>query len=394
MPVNEKSGSVLLVTPWFTSCGGVATFAQQLHEHFNRIGAKTYTWTCGERAPAGDRLTPGVSYVEIASYVFHRLSIKTLFAQTYHTPVTLWHVIRFVRRRNVKTVILIYPIQHVWPFVLLRRLLGYRLIISCHGREVRGFRRFSFLFRQLFTKALRTAEAITACSEDLARELRRLCPQNAHSIRVIPNSVDTKHFTEPPDYSRRSDRTPTLVHVSNFSDAKRVEDIIEAFAMAEIPNTSRLIMVGDGPNRDLAISRACFLGLETRVDFVGYQEDVRPFLWQADVFIMASEIEGDPLALLEAMACGLPWIATPFGTVASIPDNDCGLVVPARCPAKLARAIAELINDPKRSCLMGMKGRQRAERDLDARQNAARYLELIHGPNSYPSDSNISLLVE
>jgi L-malate glycosyltransferase len=366
------------VTPWFTASGGVATFAQQLHEQLNRTGASTYTWICGERPSAEERLSPGVSYIEIPAYVFHRLNIKFLLAQIFRSPVILARIIRSLREHNVKTVILIFPIEYAWPFVLLRRLLGFSLIVSCHGSEVRGFERFSFLLRTLFTLTLKAADAITACSEDLARELRRICPQNANSIRVVPNSVDVEHFTVPPGNLRKSGHIRTLVHVSNFSNAKRVEDIIEAFAIADIPSTTRLIMVGDGPNRGLAISRARSLGIESRVDFVGYQRDVRPFFWQADVFVMASEIESDPLALLEAMACGLPWIATPFGAVTSIPENECGVVVPAKCPDQLAKAMAELLNDHDRCRLMGMRGRQRAERDLDAKQNAKLYLELIH----------------
>jgi glycosyltransferase involved in cell wall biosynthesis len=390
MPLKETPGAVLLVTPWFTATGGVSKFSQQLHEQLNRAGVETYTWICGERPTAGARFTPGASYVEIPSYVFHDFTLKALFGQIYRAPFTLWRVIRFVRAHNVKTVVLIFPIEYVWPFVILRGLLGYRLILSCHGGEVRSFEKFSVPFRHLFSKTLRTASAITACSEELARELRRLCPQKVDSIRVIPNSVDTKHFTMAKDGIKRSDRPPTLVHVSNFSDAKRVEDIVDAFAAAAIPPVARLVMVGDGPNRELAISKARSLGLESQIDFVGYQKDVRPFLWQADIFIMASEIESDPLALLEAMACGLPWIATPFGAAASMPDNDCGIVVPARCPAKLAAAIGELIDNPERGRSMGLKGRQRAVRDLDANQNTKRYIDLIQDPTAYPTGSNVS----
>lgn len=87
-------------------------------------------------------------------------------------------------------------------------------------------------------------------------------------------------------------------------------------------------------------------------------------LWRADLFVMASEDEGAPLALLEAMASGLAWVSTGWGAAAQLPVGECGLVVPARSPHRLAAAIAELINDPERRQAMGHRGRQRAVADF------------------------------
>jgi len=92
---------------------------------------------------------------------------------------------------------------------------------------------------------------------------------------------------------------------------------------------------------------------------------VRPYLWNADVFVLASDEESGPLALLEAMACGLPWVATPWGVAAMLPAGECGLTVPCRSPQALARALSELLNDPARRKAMGIRARARAEAEFE-----------------------------
>jgi glycosyltransferase involved in cell wall biosynthesis len=376
--VAKQSNSVLLVTPWFrASIGGVAKVAEHLYEQFNRAGVEAYIWVCDEVPSEGQPPDPRVYHLQIPGYVFHSTNIRSVVAQAYRSPSVLWQVARFVRLRNVKTVILIHPIEYIWPFVLLHRTLGFRLVLSCHGSEVRLLSQCTRLFQNLFKWAVRSAAVITVSAEVLAHELRIICSQQTLPIQIIPNGVDVNYFTPAPVNIRDPNREPTLIHVSNFSRVKRVHDIITAFAMASIPDMSRLIMVGNGPDYESAISKARSLGVERRVNFVGSQKDVRRFLWHSDVLVMASEFETGPLVLLEAMACGLPWITTPFGLATSMPENECGLVVPPKSPEELAVAMAHLINDPDRCRLMGLRGRQRAVSDLDGTQSASRYLALI-----------------
>jgi glycosyltransferase involved in cell wall biosynthesis len=136
-------------------------------------------------------------------------------------------------------------------------------------------------------------------------------------------------------------------------------------------------MVGDGLDRVAATDRARGLGISHRVEFVGMQTDVRPFLWEADAFVLASDDEGAPLVLLEAMSCGLPWVSTAWGPAAILPPGECGFVVPPRSPELLARAMAELIKDPERRRAMGRRARYRAETDFREDAYVERHLQLI-----------------
>jgi glycosyltransferase involved in cell wall biosynthesis len=136
-------------------------------------------------------------------------------------------------------------------------------------------------------------------------------------------------------------------------------------------------MVGAGQDFKIAMERAQSFGLGSRVEFVGRQTDVRPFLWRANLFVLASDDEGAPLVLLEAMACGLPWVSTPWGVAATLPSGECGLVVPPRSPHELAAAMAELINDPGRCNEMGLQGRKRVESDFTLQKYLHEHLKLI-----------------
>jgi glycosyltransferase involved in cell wall biosynthesis len=145
-----------------------------------------------------------------------------------------------------------------------------------------------------------------------------------------------------------------------------------------------LIMVGDGVDHVAAMERSRSLGISDRIQFVGMQKDIRPFLWEADAFVLASDDEGAPLVLLEAMACGLPWVSTAWGPAAMLPPGECGLVVPPRSPNLLADAIVELIKDTERRQAMGRRARYRAETDFREETYVERHLNLIRsiGPLS------------
>jgi glycosyltransferase involved in cell wall biosynthesis len=359
----------------------VVEVADRLRRTFSEAGVKTHLLVCNEDTYRDEIQTdPVVTNVwrfQIPSYAFHRLSLKAIAAMLIRGSLALWRIFRFLQSHQVRTIVLIYPFGYAWPFLLLRRTVGIRLITILQGNDITRYADYPTLSQWLLRCVLRGSDAIIACADHLAQKAQELFPGMLLPIRVIPNCVDVNHFVpSPPNFNKHDDR-PTLVHVSNFAPKKRTLDIIEAFAIAAIPPNSRLVMVGAGSDLEAAIKRSRNLGMDHRVEFVGLQNDVRPYLWQADVFIMASDDEGAPQALLEAMACGLPWVSTAWGAAAVLPLGECGLVVPSRSPHQLAAAMAELINDPQRRYLMGLRGRHRAKVDFGEDKYVERHLQVI-----------------
>lgn len=153
-----------------------------------------------------------------------------------------------------------------------------------------------------------------------------------------------------------------MVCVANLRPEKDHETLLQAFAELTVDRPdARLRLVGDGPRRAPLAELARQLGLEQRVTFVGACEDVRRELGRADVFCLSSRYEGMSVALLEAMAAGLPAVVTDVGAARElIGDTGAGLVVPPRSPAALASALRAMLDDPVARARQGELARQTA----------------------------------
>jgi glycosyltransferase involved in cell wall biosynthesis len=379
-PLIPQVGPVLLVSPWYRpAVGGVVEVAERLHRTLREAGVETHLLIShgGNGGLIADPELPNLWRLASASAAFDQLTFKSLIATFLKGTLAFWRLMRFVRKYKFRTVILLYPISYSWLFLLLRRTTDICLIASLHGNDVTRFETYKASSQWLIRQVLYTSDAITGCAEHIVRKAQEIAGERPLHLTLIPNCVDGDYFCTLPSDFIRSDGRPTFVHVSNFASKKRTMDIVEAFADPRIPPNARLIMVGDGPERLAACEKARALGVFDRTEFVGMQSDVRPLLWESDVFILASDDEGAPLALLEAMACGLPWVSTPWGAAAMLPPGECGLVVPAHAPSQLAAAMAEIIQDPDRYRAMGRRARHRAETDFREDTYVRRHLDLI-----------------
>jgi glycosyltransferase involved in cell wall biosynthesis len=137
--------------------------------------------------------------------------------------------------------------------------------------------------------------------------------------------------------------------VGRLSREKAHIDLLEAFKRLSESNpeiSSKLIIVGDGPERARLETAAKSLGCKERVIFAGHVSDVRTFYVTADVFVLPSHSEGSPNVLLEAMAANLPIVATAVGGVPEmVENNESALLVPPNDPPSIAGAIARLLTD-------------------------------------------------
>ena len=385
----NNDGRVLLVTPWYRPLkGGVAVVAERLHQGLRRSGTRAELLVLSEdRKPTDDPDHPHVWRFLIPSYVFASLRPKAWLAFLYRAPTALWRLWKFIRQRDVTTVILIYPLDHAWIFVALRRVLGIRIITSLHGGDVKRFPGTSGRTLRLFRAVLNASDVVILCADHLEDHLRRYHPAFSGTLRVIPNAVDTTRFKPPTtEPSSRGAALPPrgnsrmLLHISNFHHVKRVPDIIRGFHQAQTAAGTRLVLLGDGEDRLRCQEMVAELGIADRVEFTGVQEDVIPYLHAADLFILASEAEGAPLVLLEAMACGVPWISTPWGPARDLPSGECGVTVPIGEPRAIARAIEELLCDPVRLDRMARRARELAVERYGLDHYIAEHNRLLSAP--------------
>jgi N-acetyl-alpha-D-glucosaminyl L-malate synthase BshA len=200
-------------------------------------------------------------------------------------------------------------------------------------------------------------------------------------IEVIHNFVNCDLYQRPKEVSaeRRTFAQPDekiLVHLSNFRPVKRVGDVIEIFDRVQKAVPSRLLMIGDGPDRPSAEWEVRRRGLLNRVSFLGKQDDVNEKLAICDLMLLPSELESFGLAALEAMACEVPTIATNAGGVPElIEDGKNGFLASVGDIDRMARCAIEILSDDKRLKEMGKLARFEAQSRFCASKIIPQYEE-------------------
>ena len=270
-----------------------------------------------------------------------------------------------------------YAIPHAVSAFLARAMSGNRLrfITTLHGTDITvvGSDR-AYMRPTRF--AMEQSDAVTAVSRFLADETRLLFGVRK-PIHVVPNFVDSERYKpgSAGRYYERQEEERVIVHASNFRPVKRVADVVRAFARITAKVPSRLLLVGDGPDREHALAVAGDLGCREKVEHMGSVESLEEILADADLFLLASETESFGLSLLEAMSCGVPCVSTRVGGVAEVMD-DTGALTPLGQPEAMADAALALLQDPEAHLRNSRASRERAMTLFEQRDVVEQYLKL------------------
>lgn len=199
--------------------------------------------------------------------------------------------------------------------------------------------------------AVRRADGFVAISGPIAAELRAAGVPDAR-IHAIPNGVDLERFRPTTPAERDTLRRalglgpgPHVVYTGRLSPEKGVDVLVEAWpgVVRRIPS-ARLVLVGDGAERDRLVEAAQRAGVGGSVQLAGAVQDVAPWLRAADAAVLPSRTEGMPVAMLEAMACSVPVVATAVGgSVEVLSDGVTGRLVPSERPDALADGLVEAL---------------------------------------------------
>lgn len=206
-----------------------------------------------------------------------------------------------------------YAIPHSVSALLAQQMMAARrrvpFMTTLHGTDITlvGVDRSYFPITKF---SIEKSDGITSISNDLRQQTVEVFGVE-NEIRVIHNFVNCEIYQPEP----KPDREKTIIHLSNFRPVKRVLDCIRIFAEVRKEYPARLLMVGDGPDRSPAEQLARQLGVSPHVSFLGKRDHVERIIPKAHVLLMPSEMESFGLAALEAMACGVPPVATCVGGV-------------------------------------------------------------------------------
>jgi L-malate glycosyltransferase len=197
------------------------------------------------------------------------------------------------------------------------------VITTLHGTDITLVGKDK-TYAPVVTFSINESDAITAVSNNLRDETYKFF-KIEKEIEVIHNFVDVQRFQRKPLDAFKKVIAPNgeriLMHASNFRKVKRVQDVVKIFAQVNKVIPSKLLFVGDGPERPGAESLGRELGIFDEIRFVGKQEQMEDILAVADLFLLTSEYESFGLAALEAMAAGVPVISTNAGGLTEINEN-------------------------------------------------------------------------
>ena len=317
----------------------------------------------------------------------HEISSESypLFQGPLYTISTAVRMLDIIKTQGLDILHLHYALPHAISAFLTMEMLppSQRIptLTTLHGTDITivGSKPSFFDAVKL---GLDRSTRLSAVSEWLSRrpcEVFELCDR----IEVIHNFVDPEVFQPVSRRCRRSHfaekEDKILVHISNFRPVKRIMDVIEVFARVCRETPARLMMLGDGPDREMAQMHAEHLGINERIAWMGNQPGVEEFLPMADAFIFPSEGESFGLAALEAMACGVPVIGAHAGGLPEvIEEGVTGFMLPVGDVEGMAKATLRVINDAELHERMSRASRQRAVEHFGSDKIIPQYEALYH----------------
>ncbi|HKS07476.1 MAG TPA: N-acetyl-alpha-D-glucosaminyl L-malate synthase BshA [Gemmatimonadaceae bacterium] len=262
-----------------------------------------------------------------------------------------------VKEQGIELLHVHYAIPHATSAWIAREMLreqggNVRVITTLHGTDITLVGQ-AHAYHAITKFSIERSDRITAVSDYLRAETLRAFGCAGCDVEVIPNFVDPTVYDRArwrPDLraSLPADHK-VLMHVSNFRAVKRVREVVRIFAKVRAAMPATLVMVGDGPDRTDAEEEARDLGVDRDVRFLGRIELVAPLLASADLFLLPSETESFGLSALEALATGVPVVASSVGGLTEvIRDGETGVLRPVGDVDGMGDGAIALLRDAKR----------------------------------------------
>jgi N-acetyl-alpha-D-glucosaminyl L-malate synthase BshA len=246
-----------------------------------------------------------------------------------------------------------YAIPHASAAFMAKQILAAQgihipVITTLHGTDITLVGKDAS-YEPVVTFSINQSDGVTAVSSDLAQETYNTF-QISRQIEVIPNFIDLSRFRKQPKEHFKMAICPNgeklLVHTSNFRKVKRIEDVIGMFSILRKNVASKLLLVGDGPERQKMENLCRDYNLCDEIRFLGKLDAVEELLSVCDLFVMPSEKESFGLAALEAMACEVPVISSNTGGLPElIVQGECGMMSNVGDQEDMARNAAFILAD-------------------------------------------------
>ena len=253
---------------------------------------------------------------------FHEVTIPEypLFKYQPYELALSSKLVNIIKQHNIELFHVHYAIPHAYAVYMAKKMLlaeGIQIpmVTTLHGTDITLVGNHP-IYKPAVTFSINNSDVVTSVSQSLKDDTLRLFDVKV-PIEVVPNFIDIeKHNPKDVDCKRHflaNDDEYVITHVSNFRKVKRIDDVVRIFYRIQQQQPARLIMVGEGPEREPAEELCKELGIADKVVFLGNSEEVGKILCFSDLFLLPSEKESFGLAALEAMAAGVPVISSDAG---------------------------------------------------------------------------------
>lgn len=358
----------------YPSHGGSGVVATELGKHLADAG-HVVAFTSHATPLRLNELPPRVS--------FHEVEIEQ-YPLLKHFPYTLALASKLAEVVEMKDLDLLHA-HYAIPFgaaaLLAKQIVGNRdlkVVLTLHGTDITLVGN-NASFKPVTKMSIEKADAVTVVSQFLSEETMRQFAIKREPT-IIYNFIDPeRHELEPclciPQCMEQSQKT--IMHISNFRPVKRLRDVMEIFANIAKAVDSRLILVGDGPDTSVAREMGQQLGLLDRIEFVGIVDRVASLLACADLFLLPSSTESFGLVALEAMASGVPVIASDVGGIPEVVEHGrTGYLAPVGDVDAMSSYAIDLLQDEVRHRQFSQEAQQQARKRFDYRLIVPQYERL------------------
>ncbi len=305
----------------YPTYGGSGVVATELGMSLAKLGFEIHFISYRRPARLGI-FQSNVFYHEVPSFEYPLFEFKP-----FDTALAS-KIVEVCLSENIQILHVHYAIPHATIAFLVREILKTKniylpIITTLHGTDI-TLVGVDPSFYPVVEFSINQSDGVTAVSEALAAQTY-LTFDIKNKIKVIPNFIDFDRFYKKREEGlRRSfakDEEKILIHISNFRKVKRIDDILKVFAIVKSKIPSKLLLVGDGPERVALTIMAKELNIERDVIFTGKQDSVEDLLAVSDCFLLTSDHESFGLAALEAMACEVPVVSTNAGGLREVNED-------------------------------------------------------------------------
>ena len=360
-----RIGMVCFATP-----GGSGVIAAELAKGLARRGHRVHL--ISRRPP------PRVVF-DATPVFFHAVSLASypVLEQSPYALAVASKIVEVAKEHKLDLVHAHYAVPHATSLYLAKQALGgnaFRSVTTLHGTDVTRVG-VEDSIQCINAFSVESSDGITVPSRYLKDAAQKdLGLTKGPEIEVLPNFIDPDHFR--PAAQRRREvlgrlfnggSTPiapderVLVHVSNFRPVKRVGDVVKAFHRIQQVRPARLLLVGDGPERARVAAMVRELDLGRKVCFLGAMVEFAELIRHADLFMLPSETESFGLAALEALASGVPVVASDVGGLPEVIRNgETGRLTPVGNIEAMAEAAIAILENEQTHARIAQAARQDA----------------------------------